>query len=332
MVRIARARPTEFLVTSRKGRLRNVGLGRRCLLLPGGDFVTVPAVKQEAAFAMTQESRDGIPLRFKGIVVFSVSDPVRAASCFDFAGAAGIEQLQALIAHVCLGELRDRVSRMAMSACIEERKTSLSAAVEAALREVADQQGASWGINIDLVQIAQVFIVDDELRARLEAEVRDELQARSERSHIEMQEAVQRARLASERRLAQEALETERERAGIETDKLALQEALETRRIEIRGPLRRKELEDERATLEVALATRRQANEVRALEVRGELLQREAEAAIEREMLPLRQVPAVAEALSKVFHGAKLSLYGNENELLRIIQPLVDAVGQRAAD
>jgi hypothetical protein len=54
---------------------------------------------------------------------------------------------------------------MTMDECIEQRKTTLTEAVAAALRQAV--QGGDgcpgWGIEVDVVQVAQVFIVDQNL-------------------------------------------------------------------------------------------------------------------------------------------------------------------------
>jgi hypothetical protein len=64
---IVRAGPNEFLLTGRGGRLENRGSALQAILMPGAIYVLVPSTKQEATFEFTQETRDGIPLRFKGI-------------------------------------------------------------------------------------------------------------------------------------------------------------------------------------------------------------------------------------------------------------------------
>ena len=38
----------------------------------------VPATKQEATFEFTQETKDGIPLRFKGVIIYRITDPAAA--------------------------------------------------------------------------------------------------------------------------------------------------------------------------------------------------------------------------------------------------------------
>ena len=102
---VVNAGPDQFLLVGNKGTLENRGSAVHAVLRPGSIFVLVPSSKQEAAFEFTQETKDGIPLRFKGIVIFRITDPVAAARQFDFRSAAGIAQIGALLTHVCLGEL-----------------------------------------------------------------------------------------------------------------------------------------------------------------------------------------------------------------------------------
>ena len=166
-MRFVRSSPNEFLVLGRKGKLRSLGTGSSALLLPGATWVTVPSSKQEADFAMTQESSDGIPLRFKGIVIYRVVDPVVAATSFDFSDGRGHAEIKDLVANVCLGELRHTVSHLTMQDCIEQRKTTLTDAVAGALSRVAGASpheseadgGPGWGIAFEIIQVAQVFIV-----------------------------------------------------------------------------------------------------------------------------------------------------------------------------
>lgn len=226
----------EYLVLGRRGQLRNLGCAARAMLLPGTTCVRVAGTKQEACFAMTQESKDGIPLRFKGLVVYRVVDPVAAATAFDFTGGIGHERIQEMIAHVCLGELRDVVSHASLETCMEGRRTTLTSAVAEGLRGVIGGAGdgsfGPWGIELDVVQVSQVYIVDDDLRQRLETELRNQVVARAERSNLEMREDLERAQLASRRRLDEEAIETERASNEVECERIRLSMALDAERIE----------------------------------------------------------------------------------------------------
>ena len=74
-----KAGPNQYLLVGRKGTLENRGSAVSMFLRPGTIFVLVPSTKQEAAFEFTQETKDGIPLRFKGIVIYRITEPGAAA-------------------------------------------------------------------------------------------------------------------------------------------------------------------------------------------------------------------------------------------------------------
>ena len=132
---IVRAGPNQYLLVGRKGVLENRGSAVQVFLRPGTIYVLVPSTKQEAAFEFTQETKDGIPLRFKGTVHLPDHRPRGGGQpCSTSAAATADRQITTLLTHVCLGELRHAVSHMTMVECIEQRKTTLSGVVDAALR------------------------------------------------------------------------------------------------------------------------------------------------------------------------------------------------------
>lgn len=326
-MRFVKSGPNEYLVVGKHGRVVNAGTASSVFVGPAATCVRVPATKQEARFEMTQETRDGIPLRFKGIVIYRVVDPVAAATMFDFTGA-GLEEIRAMISHICLGELRATAAHLTMRECIEQRKTTLTDTVRGALITVVSE-GRGWGIELDVIQVAQVFIVDDELRRRLEAGVRNELASRSSRSEIQMKEEISLAQLASDRRVQEQGLETERTRAAVEQEKLRLEREVQEAVIEAETPVKRLRLERERELAEQEIAARRVANEAKALEVEGEAIGERVRQALRREILPLEQAPAIAEALAKVFQGANLSVYGADAQALAPLTMLLDLLAAR---
>jgi hypothetical protein len=216
-MRFVKASPSEFLVVSRHGVVSNRGLAASAVVWPGSSWVLVPSTKHEAAFEMTQETSDGIPLRFKGIVLYHVDDPVRAARLFDFSSGTALTQVATYIGHVSLGELRSAVSRMSMRECTEQRKTTLTDVVAKALALAVPE----WGIALDVVQVAQVYIVDPELRRELEAEVRTQIKTTGELAALEARELVARRELETRRRLLAEQIDlkkAEQELVKLELD------------------------------------------------------------------------------------------------------------------
>ena len=361
---VVNAGPDQFLLVGRNGTLENRGSAVHAVLRPGAIFVLVPSSKQEAAFEFTQETRDGIPLRFKGIVIFRITDPVAAARQFDFRSTAGPGQISALLTHICLGELRHAVSHMTMVECIEQRKTTLSEVARAALQTtIHDEAGGSaeWGISVEVAQLAQVFIVDTQLRQQLEAEVRNEIKLKSDQSDIrareetrlaEMasggrveeqklaadresmrrQEELDLAQLARQRRMQAEDVATERQALVVEQERLHAQLEADEDRVNAETPVRLLRIAKERAILADELELRRLQSQVKSLDVELEMLLPRARQDLRREILPLEQAPEVVEAASRVLRGTNLSVYGEGGQLIGQLAPFLDvltrAVGQ----
>ena len=356
---VVRAGPNQYLLTGRGGRLENRGSAVQAIVGPGTVYVLVPSTKQEAAFEFTQETRDGIPLRFKGIIVYRLTDPVAAARQFDFGTGFGAAQISALLTDVVLGELRDAVSHMTMAECIEGRKAALSQVVRTALETAVAGSGAGdsgWGIGVEVAQLAQVFIVDAALRQQLEAEVRNEIRLKSEQSDIRTREearlaemasdgrvqeqklaadqerlrrdeALTLAQLASERRTQAEKAATERHALGLELERFHAQTEADEDRATTSAPVRILELTREREVLAEELATRRLRNEAQVLEVERELMLPRAQQALRREILPLEQVPQIVNAASRVLAGTNLSIYGEDARLAGQLAPVLELLG-----
>ena len=362
---VVRANPTQFLLTGRQGKLVNRGSAVQTFLRPGTVFVLVPSTKQEATFEFSQETSDGIPLRFKGIVIYRITDPIAAARLFDFSGGAGIAQVSNLLTHVVLGELRHAVSHMTMVECIERRKTTLSGVVEEALAHTVHPEGgeSDWGITVEVAQLAQVFIVDGELRRQLEAETRNEIKLRSDQSDIQTAEEAKLSTMASGSRVAEKKLEADREdlrRAeelelaqvarqrrlaaeNLASQRHALELARELHQAEMtteetktnaEAPVRLLKIARESEVLGEELAMRELQIRARTLEVEHDLLLPRAQQEMRREILPLEQTPRIVEAAAQLFQGTNLSIYGDNTPLLGQLGPLFEILGraiQRAA-
>ena len=360
---IVRAGPNEYLLVGHQGVLENRGSAVTAFLRPGTIFVLVPSTKQEAAFEFTQETKDGVPLRFKGTFIYRVDDPAAAASMFDFRSGGGIPQITTLLTHVCFGELRHAVSHMTMVECIEQRKTTLSGVVSAALQATIHSDGdqsPSWGVRIEAAQVAQVFIVDATLRQQLEAEVRNEIKLKADQSNMQAQEQIQLAELESlgrlqeqklagdqatlrreeemevaqvarKRRALTEGLATDRQTLEVEQERLHAQLAADEDRLTAEAPIRLLRLQTEREILAEELVLRQLQNQVKALDVEHELLLPRAQQDLRMAILPLEQAPKLVESASKVLQGTNLSIYGQGGEVLGQLAPLFDYISRAVA-
>jgi regulator of protease activity HflC (stomatin/prohibitin superfamily) len=328
-VPFVRALPNQYLLVGRDGRLVNRGSAVQAFLWPGTVHVLVPSTKQEASFEFSQETKDGIPLRFKGVVVYRITDPIAAARAFELRHGAESAQINALLTHICLGELRDAVSHMTMDECIEQRKTTLSGVIADALGAAVHPAGADdWGLTIEVAQVAQVFIVDAELRHQLESEVRNDIRLRSGQSDVRTDEELKLASAASQDRLAEQQLVSDREALRRSQALFGAEMDSQQARIEAEAPVRLLQAERDQEILTRELETQSLRNQVHRLEVEHDLEHARAEQALRREILPLEQVPQVVEAASGIFRGANLSIYEGDGGLVRQVVPLMDAAAR----
>ena len=353
-----RAGPSEYLLIGHKGSLENRGSAVTTFVRPGTVTVVVPGAKQEATFEFTQETRDGIPLRFKGIIIYRISDPVAAAATFDFSTPAGTGQISALLTHVCLGELRHAVSHMTMVECIEGRKTTLTGVAATALQQtIHDGEGQAWGISVEVAQLSQVFIVDATLRQQLEAEVRNEIKLKADQSNIKTaedtrltemtsegrlaeqklagekeglrrQDELDAVQLARQRRAAAEVVETERQALALEQERFHAQMDAEQDRVTAEAPVRLLRIAQESDILQLELGMRELRNRVKAFDVEHDLLLARAEQEMRLEMLPVEQAPRIVEAASQVLNGTSLSIYGEDGRILGQIAPLFELLAR----
>jgi hypothetical protein len=293
---------------------------------------------------MTQETRDGIPLRFKGSAVLRIVRPEAAAQLFDFTGTEGLAAMKTLACNACLGELRDQVSHMTMQECIEERKTTLTGAVRGALEALVGCEEGGWGVALDSVLVAQVFIVDQDLRRQLEAETRGRIRSASDLAELSARESVELATIATARRVQQESLETERQQIALDWEKRTLQ--AETERKQIRLDRQKDELEAEaeqaRIEMDKPVQLARFANrlevlraEMQTLELERQMeeigaakdfIRKRAEHEMRRDILPIEQAPQIVESASRLFQGTRLSVYGGDARLMEAVEPVLDVL------
>ncbi|HEX5827432.1 MAG TPA: SPFH domain-containing protein [Candidatus Limnocylindrales bacterium] len=357
---MVRAGPNEYLLVGRNGTLENRGSAVSTYLRPGTIYVLVPSTKQEAAFEFTQETKDGVPLRFKGTFIYRITDPVATAAMFDFTKGDGTTQITTLLTHVCYGELRHAVSHMTMVECIEQRKTTLSGVIAAALAATVhpeDPDTSEWGVRIEASQVAQVFIVDPTLRQQLEAEVRNEIKLKADQSNMQAQEQFQLAELASATRISEqklaadqatlrreeemetsrvarqrrnllEAFETEKQAGALEKERLHAKLAADQDRVKAEAPVRLLQIETERRVLAEELALRTLQGQLKALDVEQDLLGPRAQQTLDLERLPIENAPEIVEAAARVLQGTNLTVYGDGAEVLGHVAPLFGIIAR----
>lgn len=140
-----------------------------------------------------------------------------------------------------------------------------------------------------------------------------------------MQEKIKLAKATSERRLHQEALETEKQRFNIVQQTMELQKRFESGQIEINAPVQLLRIQRRQKVLKQDLEMRRLEHDMKTLEGQTSVLGDKARQDLRKEILPVEQVPEIAHAVSQILQGANLSVYAESaGRLVSAIGPLVE--------
>lgn len=319
-----KANPNQYLVVAKNGKIKNLGVARSTFLWPGNSHILVPSTQIEAEFAMTQETKDGISLRFKGIVVYHISNPELSALKFDFSSEKGINEINRIIANVSLGELRDKVSHMSMESCINERKTTLSQAITQELDKVVQ----SWGVEVNVAQVAQVFIVEEDIRRQLESEVRNSLRTSSELFDIKTEEEIFRENAASKLRRKQDEFENEKERMRILYEQKKLELENQQKEMALQTPLKIFEAEQEMISMQKMIEVYELKEKMNALKAKANLAIEIEQNRVRKDMIQIEQLPQIAESVSQMFQGANLTFYKDSSDVMSGVKPMMDILAK----
>ncbi|NBD13252.1 SPFH domain-containing protein [Corallococcus silvisoli] len=259
------ARPSEFLIHMRRGRVREVsGQGASCFKLPGDSVAIVPTSIQRLQFTAEQVTSEKVGVAVTGLAVYRIADPLVAFRMLNFSyPERAQEKLAELLREMFVGAARRLVANLAVEECLSRRKEGIA---EELMREIApvlsgrgrleDRTDSGWGVLLDTIEIQDVRV--------LSAAVFEHMQARFRR---EQERQAREAELAKERFVRRE--ETEAERV-LNLQKLAARE-------EVR---QRTQATDEQARLE-QLAVEARLAQAKMEQVRQ---QQQERTAVEREM------------------------------------------------
>ncbi|MAT45303.1 MAG: hypothetical protein CL609_23485 [Anaerolineaceae bacterium] len=308
----------EFLIIGKRGKLHNYGSAITKIIFPWEIYHCIPATKQEVSFELTQESQDGIPLRFKGIIIFRIQDPLTACKFFDF--NKNQNDIHQLLKNIAMGELRAIVSYKSMKECIEERKTTLTKGIWNELNIIIENE--NWGIHIEMCQVAQVYIVDENIRQQLESSVRNQIHQDSELSNIQTKTTIEKAKLLSDKEVQIQNNLNQKNNIQLILDLFQKEKEAEQNKMEISLPIENLRItnnlqlaKNENLLLRTQLSNEKIKNEI-------DFISKISAHKLKMEALPIEQRTKIAESLSNLFNGTNLSIFDTENNVIGWIEVL----------
>jgi len=236
------AKPSEFLVKLRRGKVVRHGSGLSVFLWPGDTYTIIPTSIQRASFVADQITAEKVGVAVSGIAVYRVADPLLAFRMLDFsADGSGTEVLATTLREMFIGAARRLVAGMTVEDCLTRRKESIAYELSREIQPVVSGSGCpddstdrGWGVVIDTIEIQDVRILSEAVFRNLQAPFRAELALAARQSevqrtrevHLEEVEA-QHAMLQADKELARrraEAEEQSRLASLASTDRIQLAE------------------------------------------------------------------------------------------------------------
>ena len=362
------ARPSEFLIRMRGGRVIASGQGATVFKWPWDSVAVIPTTVQRLQFTADQITSEKVGVKVTGIVMFRIAEPLIAFRMLNFSyPQAAQEKLSLMMEEMCVGATRRLVANLTVEECLTRRKDALATEL---IREIApvvsgdgrpeDTTARGWGVVVDTIEIQDVRVLSDQVFANLQARYREEQERVAREAELARELAVKTNESSTEREveLSRVASQTEIRRqkqqadesgklekiasdSRVEEQSLSTQRALRQNQIAVEREFqlaklnaeqelkRLRQQADERAALEkLAGDTKLAQTKQRADE--ATLLERlQAEIRLQQEQLKAEVQKAQLEAeAQKAQHAARLAVEAQAAEVVRS-QALV-AEAQRA--
>jgi flotillin len=258
---IVTAKPSEYLVHMRGGRVRrrSTGQGASCFKLPWDSVAVIPTTINRLQFTADQVTLEKVGMRVTGLAVYRIVEPEIAFRMLNFSYAERASQkLADIMREMFVGATRRHVANLRVEDVMTRRKDAIAGELMAELAPVLDGRGRvddstsmGWGVVLDTVEIQDVRVLSEEVFANMQATYRAELAARAREAELEREATVAAREAEHERALEKARLEAEAERrrlrAAAESRSTEIELAEEGKRAALRAAAERATIEREQA-------------------------------------------------------------------------------------
>lgn len=190
------ARPSEFLVHVRAGKVRSSssGQGASCFKRPGDSVAVIPTSLQQLRFRADQVTLERVGIEVVGFAVYRISDPLVAYRVLNFSyPERAQEKLEETLTAMFAGAARRIIATLTVDDVLQKRKALVA---EELLREVAPVVGGSgeasidgvrtgWGVVLDSIEIQEVRVLSDTVFKSMQAPFRTALDRRAREAKAE---------------------------------------------------------------------------------------------------------------------------------------------------
>lgn len=218
------AKPSEFLIKLRRGKIVRHGSGLSVFLWPGDTYTIIPTSIQRASFVADQITAEKVGVAVSGIAVYRVADPLLAFRMLDFsADGMGTEVLATTLREMFIGAARRLVASMSVENCLTRRKESIAYELMREIQPVVSGTGRpddgadrGWGVVIDTIEIQDVRILSEAVFRNLQAPFRAEIALAARQSEVQRTQEVHLKEVEAQHSMLQADKELARKRAEAE--------------------------------------------------------------------------------------------------------------------
>jgi flotillin len=218
------AKPSEYLIKIRKGKVVRHGPGLSVFLWPGDSCTILPTSIQRIAFVADQITAEKVGVAVTGIAVYRIADPLLAFRMLDFSlMGTGIEHLSSILRDMFIGAARRLVANMTVEECLTRRKENIAQELMREIQPVLSGQGCpedqthkGWGVLLDTIEIQDVRILSEKVFADLQSPYRARLELASRRSQVQRDEELHLSESEAQRSMLEADLELSRRRSEAE--------------------------------------------------------------------------------------------------------------------
>jgi len=228
------AKPSEYLVHMRKGRVRtsSSGQGATCFKWPTDSVAIIPTSLQRIAFEADQVTREKVGVFVRGVAVYRIVDPLLAFRVLNWSfPERAQEKLEETLGAMLTGSTRRLVANLTVEDCLTRRKAAIARELIVEMQPVLAGEGAlgdatdrGWGIVLDTVEIQEVKVTSENVFQMMQAPFRAALERDAARARAEMEllrveadQEIAKARLDAERALFEERMQKERQEKDART-------------------------------------------------------------------------------------------------------------------
>ncbi|MBS1152787.1 MAG: band 7 family protein [Myxococcaceae bacterium] len=280
------AKPSEFLVRMRGGKVISSGQGASCFKWPWDSVAIVPTTVQTLHFTADQITNEKVGVKVTGIAVYRIADPLIAFRMLNFSYPERAQQkLSEMLEEMFIGAVRRLVANLTVEQCLTRRKDALGSEL---LREIApvvsgtgrteDRTQRGWGVVLDSIEIQDVRVMSAAVFANMQARFRQDSERMAREAELAKERAVKQDEANSERQIALTRLATTTE---VRQQQTAAEENARLEKLATDARVEEARLKEERLQKAAQLAHARDL-ELRRVETEREL--KAQKAAVEEQL------------------------------------------------